>query len=104
MIAKDHLSDRVFFFERSSPINLTVYAYKLNNYEYESTFFEKKDEFFFLNYWNLSYYQFCIFSLLFMFLCLFGVYHPTWEFFTHAETSPIPVKGCNIFRPKQKCP
>ena len=42
MIAKDHLSDRVFFFERSSPINLTVYAYKLNNYEYESTFFEKK--------------------------------------------------------------
>ena len=42
MIAKDHLSDRVFFFERSSPINLTVYAYKLNNYEYENTFFEKK--------------------------------------------------------------
>ena len=47
MIAKDHLSDRVFFFERSSPINLTVYAYKLNNYEYENTFFEKKDVIFF---------------------------------------------------------
>ena len=25
--------------------------------------------------------------------CLFGVLHPTQEFFTHMETSPLPVKG-----------
>ena len=31
-----------------------------------------------------------------LFVCLFGVYHPTREFFTHMETSPLPVKGCKI--------
>ena len=29
-------------------------------------------------------------------LCLFGVYRPTGEFFTHIETSPFPVKGCKF--------
>ena len=29
-----------------------------------------------------------------MFVCLFGVYRPTREFFTQMETSPLPVKCC----------
>ena len=28
---------------------------------------------------------------------LFGVYRPTREFFTHMETSPLPVKGCKFW-------
>ena len=28
---------------------------------------------------------------------VYGVYHPTWEFFTHMETSPLPVKGCKFW-------
>ena len=28
-----------------------------------------------------------------MFLCLFGVFRSTREFFTHMNTSPLPVKG-----------
>ena len=32
-----------------------------------------------------------------MFVCLFGVYRPTREFFTHMETSPLPVKGCKFW-------
>ena len=31
-----------------------------------------------------------------MFVCLFGVFRPTWEFFTHLDTSPLPMKGCNF--------
>ena len=31
-----------------------------------------------------------------LFVCLFGVYRPTREFFTHMETSPLPVKGCKF--------
>ena len=31
------------------------------------------------------------------FVCLFGVFHPTREFFTHMETSPLPVKGCKFW-------
>ena len=27
---------------------------------------------------------------------LFGVFRPTQEFFTHLETSPLPVKGCKF--------
>ena len=30
-------------------------------------------------------------------LCLFGVLHPTREFFTHMETSPLPVKDCKFW-------
>ena len=26
-------------------------------------------------------------------VCLFGVYRPTREFFTHVETSALPLKG-----------
>ena len=33
---------------------------------------------------------------LFFFVCLFGVYRPSQEFFTHMETSQLPVKGCKI--------
>ena len=29
-------------------------------------------------------------------VCLFGIYRPTREFFTHMETSPLSVKGCKI--------
>ena len=29
-----------------------------------------------------------------VFVCLFGVCRSIWEFFTHMETSPLPVKGC----------
>ena len=29
--------------------------------------------------------------------CLFGFYRPTREFFTHLETSPLPVKGFKFF-------
>ena len=32
-----------------------------------------------------------------MFACLFGVFRPTREFFTHLETSPLPVKGCKCW-------
>ena len=31
-----------------------------------------------------------------VFVCLFGVYRPTREFFTHLETSLLPVKGCKF--------
>ena len=30
------------------------------------------------------------------FVCLFGVYRPTREFFTHMETSPLSMKGCKF--------
>ena len=33
---------------------------------------------------------FCLF-------CLFGVFRPTREFFTHMEKSPLPVKGCKFW-------
>ena len=32
-----------------------------------------------------------------LFVCLFGVYRPTREFFTHMETLPLPVKGCKFW-------
>ena len=35
------------------------------------------------------------YSLRFCF-CLFGVYRPTREFFTHIQKSPLPVKGCKF--------
>ena len=35
--------------------------------------------------------------LLFLFVCLFVVFRPTREFFTHSETSPLHVKGCKLF-------
>ena len=28
--------------------------------------------------------------------CLFRVFRPTWEFFTHLESSPLPLKGCKF--------
>ena len=30
------------------------------------------------------------------FVCLFVIFRPTWEFFTHMETSPLPMKGCKF--------
>ena len=30
-------------------------------------------------------------------VCLFEVFRPTREFFTHMETSPLPVKGCKFW-------
>ena len=35
-------------------------------------------------------------GVMFLFVCLFGVYRPIPEFFTHMETSPLPVKGCKF--------
>ena len=32
-----------------------------------------------------------------LFVCLFGGFRPTWEFFTHMESSPLPVKGCKFY-------
>ena len=29
-------------------------------------------------------------------VCLFGVFPPTQEFFTHMETSPLQMRGCKI--------
>ena len=29
-------------------------------------------------------------------ICLFGVFCHTRDFFTHMETSPLPLKGCKI--------
>ena len=31
------------------------------------------------------------------FVCLYGVSRPTREFFTHMETSPLPVNGCKFW-------
>ena len=31
------------------------------------------------------------------FVCLFGFFRPTREFFTHLQTSPLPVMGCKYF-------
>ena len=31
-----------------------------------------------------------------LFVCLFGVFHPTRGFFTHMETSPLPLKAANF--------
>ena len=33
---------------------------------------------------------------LLVFFCLFGVYHPTREFFIDMETLALPVKGCKF--------
>ena len=30
-------------------------------------------------------------------VCLFGVFRPTREFFTHMETSPLSLKGCKFW-------
>ena len=40
--------------------------------------------------------QFLIYRLL-MFVCLFMVYRPTRESFTHFKTSLVPVKGCKFW-------
>ena len=32
-----------------------------------------------------------------LFVCLYGVYRPTHECFTHMVTSPLPVKGCKFW-------
>ena len=32
-----------------------------------------------------------------LFVCLFGVFRPTREFFTQLEMSPLPVKGCKFW-------
>ena len=31
------------------------------------------------------------------FVCLFGVFRPTREFFSHIEKSPLPAKGCKFW-------
>ena len=33
----------------------------------------------------------------FFLVCFFGVYRPTRKFFTHMETSPLPVEGCKFW-------
>ena len=50
---------------------------------------------FFQNMWNS--WNYINRSKFFYFLvCLFGVYRPIREFFTHMEKSPLPVKGCKF--------
>ena len=49
---------------------------------------------------NPTFVSFDLSSFIFyyiLFVCLFGVYSPTREFFTHMETSPLPVKGCKFW-------
>ena len=52
--------------------------------------------------WNIALYLNCkkgmenSKSKIVMFVCLGGVYRPTREFFTHMETSPLPVKAANF--------
>ena len=36
-------------------------------------------------------------NTVFSLLVSFEVFHPTWEFFTHMETSTLPVKGCKFW-------
>ena len=42
--------------------------------------------------WFQTLIDFVLFGLVW-----FGVFHPIREFFTHYETSPLPVKGCKFF-------
>ena len=48
-------------------------------------------DFFVMFFVSLLFYYFTI-----SFVCLFGVFRPTREFFTQIEKSPLPVKGCII--------
>ena len=34
---------------------------------------------------------------VYLFVCLFVVFRPTWGFFTHMEMSILPVKGCKFW-------
>ena len=45
--------------------------------------------------WKLSITEAVILVSWFLFVCLF-VYRLTREFFTHLETSPLPMKGCKF--------
>ena len=36
-------------------------------------------------------------GLVVCFVCLFGIYRPTWEFSTYMETSPLLLKGCKFW-------
>ena len=40
-----------------------------------------------------------IYSCDSLFVCLFGIFRPTLEFFTYLVTSTLPVKGYNFFLP-----
>ena len=41
-------------------------------------------------------WMFFLKALHYMVLCLYGVYRPTREFFTHLETSPLPMRAANF--------
>ena len=46
----------------------------------------------------MAYVMNCITCTCMIFVCLvFGVYRPTRKFFTHMETSPLPVKDCKFW-------
>ena len=46
----------------------------------------------------MAYMMNCITCTCIIFVCLFfGVYRPTQNFFTHMETSPLPVKDCKFW-------
>ena len=50
-------------------------------------------------YWGYSFHRvfaICMERIKIVYVCLFGVYRPTREFFTHMETSPLSVKAGNI--------
>ena len=53
------------------------------------TSFNNKDDFLALRWAKAHILE----SLVCLFVCLFGVDRPTQEFFTHMETSQLPVKG-----------
>ena len=39
----------------------------------------------------------CFLRWWFLFICLFGVYRPNRGFFSHFETTQLPVKGCKFW-------
>ena len=47
--------------------------------------------------WTCMFIDVCNGCTFIRFICLFGVFRPTREFFTHLETSPLPVKGCKFW-------
>ena len=40
--------------------------------------------------------SYCLMLKLYCFVCLFGLFRPTREFFIHMERSPFVVKGCKF--------
>ena len=51
---------------------------------------------FFQSIFGVDMIKFLFLNFSCLFLCLFGVFRPTREFFTYSEMSPLPMKGCKF--------